>query len=230
MADRPTASTSRAGRPRMRSQSAHLSSCIPVAPKTGKHRTTSKQQAPTKGKGAGKGKKTSKKSSKPIVVVSSDSEDLEVDFLNYHPNQPHEVPTDIPQEPNPPADAPVEEQQEQEPHIDAPIEELPHPANVPGGDSEEPQNPGNFNPVPAQPPILMANNQLNWSHFRPEFSGKPEEDVEVHLLRTEDWMTTHAFPEDQKVRRFCLTLMQGARDVVRHLKHPAATINLERFM
>ena len=23
----------------------------------------------------------------------------------------------------------------------------------------------------------MANNQLNWSHFRPEFSGKPEEDA-----------------------------------------------------
>ena len=58
MADRLTASTSRAGRPRMRSQSVHLSSHIPAAPKTGKHRTTSEQQAPTKGKGAGKGKKT----------------------------------------------------------------------------------------------------------------------------------------------------------------------------
>ena len=57
----------------------------------------------------------------------------------------------------------------------------------------------------------MANNQLNWSHFRPEFSGKPEEDVEALLLRTEDRMTTHDFPEVQKVRRFCLTLMQGAR-------------------
>ena len=143
--------------------------------------------------------------------MSSDSEDLEVDFLNYHPNQPHKVPADIPQEPDPPADAPVEEQQEQEPLIDTPIEEQPHPANVPGGDAEEPQNPGNFNPVPAQPPILMANNQLNWSHFRPEFSGKPEEDVEAHLLRREDWVTTHDFPEDQKVRRFCLMLMQGAR-------------------
>ena len=63
----------------------------------------------------------------------------------------------------------------------------------------------------AQPPVLMANNQLNWSHFRPEFSGKPEEDAEAHLLRTEDWMTTHDFPEDQKVRRFCLTLTQEAR-------------------
>ena len=51
-----------------------------------------------------------------------------------------------------------------------PLKKPPHPANIPLGDAEEPQNPGNFNPVPAQPPILMANNQLNWSHFRPEFS------------------------------------------------------------
>ena len=57
----------------------------------------------------------------------------------------------------------------------------------------------------------MANNQLNWSHFKPDFSGKPEENVEVHLLRTNDWITTHGFPEDQKVRRFCLTLLGEAR-------------------
>ena len=73
----------------------------------------------------------------------------------------------------------------------------------------------------------MASNQLNWSHFRPEFSGKPKEDAEAHLLRTEDWMTTHNFPEDEKVRRFCVTLMQGAR--LCHFKCPAATINLGRF-
>ena len=57
----------------------------------------------------------------------------------------------------------------------------------------------------------MANNHLNWSHFRPEFSGKPEEDVEAHLLRTEDWMNTHNFPKDQKVGQFCLTLTYEAR-------------------
>ena len=54
MADRPTASNFRAGRPITRSKSAHLSSCIPVAPKTGKLRTTSEQNALTKGKGAQK--------------------------------------------------------------------------------------------------------------------------------------------------------------------------------
>ena len=57
----------------------------------------------------------------------------------------------------------------------------------------------------------MANNQLNWSHFRPEFSGKPNKDAEAHLMRTVDWMTSHDFPEDEKVRRFCLTLMGEAR-------------------
>ena len=211
MADRPIASTSREGRPRMRSQSMHLSSHTSVTPRTERHRVTSKQRSPKKGKGAGKGKKASKKSNKQIEVVSSDSEDLEVDFLNYHLNQPHEVPAKIPQEPNPPAKAPVEEQQAQEPHIDTPIEELHHLANVLVGDAEEPQNPGNLNLIPTQPHILMANNQLNWSHFRPEFSGKPEGDAEAHLLRTEDWMTTHNFPEDQKVERFCLTITQEAR-------------------
>ena len=58
----------------------------------------------------------------------------------------------------------------------------------------------------------MANQQqLNWSYFKPEFSGKPEEDVETHLLRTNDWMETHNFPDDAKVRRFGLTLTGEAR-------------------
>ena len=65
------------------------------------------------------------------VNQCSDSEDLEVDFPNYHPNQPHQVPADAPQEANPPANAPVEEQQEQEPHANNPIE-------APVGDAEEP--------------------------------------------------------------------------------------------
>ena len=53
--------------------------------------------------------------------------------------------------------------------------------------------------------------QLNWSYFKPEFSGKPEEDAEEHLLRTNDWMEIHNFPDDEKVRRFCLNLMGEAR-------------------
>ena len=62
-------------------------------------------------------------------------------------------------------------------------------------------------PQPAQ----QKNLHMNWSHFKPEYSGKPEEDVEAHLLRTNDWMNTHDFPDGIKVQRFCLTLMREAR-------------------
>ena len=44
---------------------------------------------------------------------------------------------------------------------------------------------------------------LNWSCFKPEFVEKLDEDVEAHLLRTNDWMDTHAFPEGIKVQRLC---------------------------
>ena len=53
--------------------------------------------------------------------------------------------------------------------------------------------------------------QSNWSYFKPEFLGKPEEDAEGHLLGTNDWMETHNFPEVAKVQRFCLTLTSEAR-------------------
>ena len=44
-----------------------------------------------------------------------------------------------------------------------------------------------------------------------EFSGKPEEDAEAHLLCSNDWMNAHQFDEDIKVQRFCLTLLGEAR-------------------
>ena len=64
-----------------------------------------------KGQGAGKGKSTNK-SGKAAAVVSSNSEDLEVDFSLHSPDQPHKIPAKQPQEPNPPADAPAEGLQE----------------------------------------------------------------------------------------------------------------------
>ena len=182
MADRPTALTSRAGRPRMRSRSEHLPTHIPVASKAVRPRAKSvhKTQVKGKGKGAGKGKSDKKKPGKAAIVIRSDSEESsgEVDFPHLPPNQPVNLPAEEPEEPN---------------------QSLDVPAEGPGG----PEEPNNANPLPEQP-IPMANNQLNWSHFKPDFfSGKLEEDVEVHLLRTNDWMTTHDFPDDQKVRRFC---------------------------
>ena len=65
---------------------------------------------------------------------------------------------------------------------------------------------------PPVPQIIQQQLCMNWSHFKPEFSGKPDEDVKAHLLRTNDWMTTHDFPEAVKVQRFCLTLVGEARN------------------
>ena len=48
---------------------------------------------------------------------------------------------------------------------------------------------------PAQPGPLP---ELNWSYLKPEFAGKPDEDADAHLLRTNDWMDTHAFQEGVK--------------------------------
>ena len=65
--------------------------------------------------------------------------------------------------------------------------------------------------------------QLYWSHFKPECSGKPEEDAEVHLFRTNNWMDTHQFQEGVKVQRFCLTLVGEARLWYKSLR----TINID---
>ena len=70
----------------------------------------------------------------------------------------------------------------------------------------------NPQPFPNQPaPQIIHHQMVNLSHFKPEFTGKPEEDAEAHLLCTNDWMTTHNFEEDVKVQRFCLTLLGEAR-------------------
>ena len=43
---------------------------------------------------------------------------------------------------------------------------------------------------------------IHWSNFKPEFSGKPEEDAEAHLLHFNDQMNAHHFIDDVKVQRF----------------------------
>ena len=53
--------------------------------------------------------------------------------------------------------------------------------------------------------------QLNWSHFKPEYAGRPDKDAEAHLHRMNDWMGTHKFLDHKKVQRFCLTLVGEAR-------------------
>ena len=84
MADRPTASTSRAGRPRTRSRSAHLPTHITVASKAVRPRAKSvhKTQVKGKSKGVGKGTSDQEKPGKAAIVISSDSEEslTEIDF------------------------------------------------------------------------------------------------------------------------------------------------------
>ena len=112
--------------------------------------------------------------------------------------------------PNQPQDLPVgednnQQHQAEEPNLPSEPEELEQP-NLPPNQPNQPPN-----QVQNLQVAMVQLQQLNWSYFKPEFSGKPEEDAEEHLLRTNDWMETHNFPDDQKVRRFCLTLMGEAR-------------------
>ena len=105
------------------------------------------------------------------------------------------------------------------PHITNSLPNLPvhvpdpeQPPNSPPQVPMQPQNPPSNpqNPMqPQVPPIQMP--QLIWLYFKPEFSAKPQEDAIAYLLKTNDWMETHIFPEEAKVQRFCLTLTGEAR-------------------
>ena len=64
---------------------------------------------------------------------------------------------------------------------------------------------------PIQPIQQVPMPQLNWSHFKPEFTGKSDEDAKAQLLRTNYWMDTNAFPEGVKFQQFCLTSVGEAR-------------------
>ena len=95
---------------------------------------------------------------------------------------------------------------------------LPVDPAAPAPPADAPQTPAPPVPVPGQPglqaqaaPQAHVGQQLNWSHFRPELACKPEEDVEAHLLCTNDWMNTYNFPGDVRVQRLCLTLVGEAR-------------------
>ena len=70
-----------------------------------------------------------------------------------------------------------------------------------------PVQPVSAGPVVSSPQVFYQ----NWIGKKPEFSGKPEEDAESHLLGTRDWMEAHNFPSEVKVRCFCLTLTGKAR-------------------
>ena len=90
----------------------------------------------------------------------------------------------------------------------------PNPVQQNPQDDNQGQNPPPHNPFLPNVPLALGapqRPQLNWSHFKPKFAGKPEEDAEAHLLRMNNWMDTHDFPDNVKVQRFCLTLIGEAR-------------------
>ena len=79
--------------------------------------------------------------------------------------------------------------------------------NPPQNQQQQPQQQQNLDHEGQQQQVV----HLNWSNFKPEFSGKPEEDAEAHLLCSNDWMSAHHFVEGVKTQRFCLTLLGEAR-------------------
>ena len=130
--------------------------------------------------------------------------------LPIQQNQPNQQ--NLPNQQNP-INQPNPPNQQDPPHI----LDLPNPLVLPQNPQNLPNPPNPPNPPnhPNQPnpmdqPNLPQPQQMNWSYFKPEFLGKAEEDNAAHLLKTNDWMDTYNFPEDIKVRRFCLTLMGEA--------------------
>ena len=103
---------------------------------------------------------------------------------------------------------PVVQIQAQGPAVQIPVQ---GPAqigqNVP---VQPPQQPAPVQPVPAG--IVVPAPQIIYQKGKKhEFSGKPEEDSESHLVSTRDWMEAHNFPDRDKVRCFHLTLIGEAR-------------------
>ena len=71
-----------------------------------------------------------------------------------------------------------QQHQAEEPNLPPEPEELEQP-NLPPNQPNQPNQPPN---QVQNLQVAMAHlQQLNWSYFKPEFSGKPEEDAEEHL-------------------------------------------------
>ena len=109
-----------------------------------------------------------------------------------------------------PAQGPADQNQAQVPPVQNPAQ---GPAQV--GQNIPVQPPQQLAPVqPAPAGIVVPTPQIvyqNWIGKKPEFTGKPEEDAESHLLSTRDWMEAYTFPNEVKVRCFRMTLTGEAR-------------------
>ena len=192
MADRPSTSAARVGRPRTRSvhQTPHV-----VGSKVG--RPMSKSAHSSKITDSSKKTKVKKTPVKPtkqvkivpppeprVIEIESDNSDIEFPF---HSKGLPGLPPVEPDQPNLPTGQqnqvanlpPIQEQANQ---VEQPNQEPNQVPNQPlDAPAEEPNQPHQLNLPPNQPtnlPDPMANQQqLNWSYFKPEFAGKPEEDA-----------------------------------------------------
>ena len=190
------------------------------AAKVGRPRSKSAQ----KPKAKGSSKKTAaptKRAVRPILQLEGDM--VQTNQRQFWDQLPDLPPLDLEQDniplnpPNQPQDLPVGEENQQHQAEEANLPPEPEELgqigqpNQPPNQPNQPDQPNQPNQPPNQvqnfPAAMTHPQQLNWSYFKPEFSGKPEEDVEECLLRTNGWIETHNFPDDQKVRRFCLTLI-----------------------
>ena len=205
MTDRPPVPASRVGRPRTRS--VQQSPCVQVAPKVGRPRSKSEYQPKVKDLPKKKLVKTTLPLEPNIVVIDPVEPPEELD-VPYPPDQLPDLTLVEPDQPNPPQNQP--NQHNPQPNLpnqqpNPPTEQLDQPnlqPNQPNLPSNQPNQPNKPPDLPEYPPAPMANpQQLNWSYFKPEFAGKPEEDVEAHLLRINDWMETHDFPDDTKSKK-----------------------------
>ena len=123
----------------------------------------------------------------------------------------------------PPADPKAPAPNQPAPNQPAPNQPAP---NQPAPNQSAPNQPAPNQPAPNQPapnqpaliqiaqaaPQIMHQPTLNWSLFKSDFFwGRPQDDVEAYLLHTNDWMETHNFQQEEKMQRFCLTLIGEAR-------------------
>ena len=73
--------------------------------------------------------------------------------------------------------------------------------NIP---TQQQQQPAPAQPVPiglvAPAPQIIYQ---NWIGKKPQFSGKPKEDAESHLLSTRDWMEAHSSQRETRLDIFC---------------------------
>ena len=161
----------------------------------------------------GRPQKQVKLKEKRVIEIDSNNSE-EVDFPFHLLELPDLLPVEA-EQPNQieqPNQVPAEEQKQQQTQVPiqpvgTPMEEQIQPLEAPVEDPNQPNQP-NQNIIPDP---MTNQQQLNWYYFKPEFAGKMDEDVEAYILRTNDWMDMHNFPNDQKIRRFCFTLTGKAR-------------------